>query len=240
MNTLLSLEHATIGYHDRVVLRDVSFDISPGTSLALIGSNGSGKTTFLKSLAGIQPLVRGTLHLGTRSDGGLVRVGYVPQRGMVNALVRLKAREVVEMGTYGLLRPWQGLGPDERERIRQSLIAVELLDRQDKLYSSLSGGQQQRVLIARALATRPDLLLLDEPLASLDQASVQSIREVFLKLQTELNVALIWADHALPTLEGILCEALIIEDQHLRKQAFDASLYSGSPCTLLSGDSFVE
>ena len=182
MNTLLSLEHATIGYHDRVVLRDVSFDISPGTSLALIGSNGSGKTTFLKSLAGIQPLVRGTLHLGTRSDGGLVRVGYVPQRGMVNALVRLKAREVVEMGTYGLLRPWQGLGPDERERIRQSLIAVELLDRQDKLYSSLSGGQQQRVAIARALVNKPAIILADEPTGNLDSHTKKEIMDLIMSI----------------------------------------------------------
>ena len=224
MEALLTLKDASIGYGDKVVLRHVSLAIHPGASIALLGSNGSGKTTFLKTLAGILPLIEGTYQLHTQANGRAVQVGYIPQRAMLNGLFQLKAKEVVEMGTYGSLRPWQGLGHVERDRVNWSMNEVDVFDLRNKPYSYLSGGQQQRVLIARALASNPDILLLDEPLASLDQQSIQTMVVLFNKLQVDGNLALIWADHALPTLEGVLREALVIEQEGLRRQEFDAAI----------------
>ncbi|WP_447971747.1 metal ABC transporter ATP-binding protein [Nitrospira sp. M1] len=218
MSELLSLDHVSIGYAEKVVLRDVSLKVYPGASMALLGSNGSGKTTFLKTLAGIIPILNGQLTLNRTSNGQAVRVGYIPQRAMLNGLFQLKAKEVVEMGTYGTLRPWQGLGSDERDRVEWSMREVEMTHCRNEPYALLSGGQQQRLLIARALASNPDILLLDEPLASLDQQSIQSMLALFTKLQADVNLALIWADHALPTLDGVLRDALTIEQQTLTCQ----------------------
>lgn len=222
MSTLLTLQHASIGYPERIVLRDVALEIAPGASLALLGSNGSGKTTFLKTVAGIVPLLQGQLILSRTSNGQTVKVGYIPQRAMLNGLFQLKAKEVIEMGTYGALWPWQGLGQAERARVNWSLKEVEMFHCRNEPYALLSGGQQQRILIARALASNPDILLLDEPLASLDQQSIQSMLTLFAKLQADVNLALIWADHALPTLGGVLGEALVIEQETLIRKPFTA------------------
>lgn len=231
MDTLLTLRRASVGYGDRVVLRDVSLEIHAGASIALLGSNGSGKTTFLKTLAGILPLLGGSFELSKRANGRGVQVGYIPQRSILNGLLQLKAKEVVEMGTYGSLRPWQGLGRAERDRVDWSMKEVEVFDLRDQPYAVLSGGQQQRVLIARALASDPDMLLLDEPLASLDQRSIQTILALFKKLQVDINVALVWADHALPTLGGVLREALVLEQESLKRQEFNPqeSMQAGCP-----------
>lgn len=223
MPPLLLLQQANIGYEGKAVIHDVSLEIHAGASFALIGSNGAGKTTFLKSLAGILPLVDGTMRLGLHSDGTPVKIGYIPQRAMLNGLLPLKASEVVEMGTYGTLRPWQGLGQTERQRIEWSMKEVEVFELRNEPFSFLSGGQQQRVLIARALASNPDMLLLDEPLASLDQQSIKTMLALFTKIQADVNLALIWADHALPTLGGVLRETLIIENGILNRQNVNPS-----------------
>ncbi len=228
MSALLTLQHASVGYADKAVLRNISLEIQPGASIALLGSNGSGKTTFLKTLAGILPLLEGTMRLSVQPDGTPVKVGYIPQRAMLNGLFQLKACEVVEMGTYGTLRPWQGLGQKERNRVEWSMREVDVFDLRDEPFSFLSGGQQQRVLIARALASDPDMLLLDEPLASLDQQSIQTMLALFTKLQADANLTLLWADHALPTLGGVLRETLVIENDMVRKQEFDPVRAKGS------------
>lgn len=224
MSSLLTLHNAHIGFVDRVVLRNVSLEINPGASYALVGENGSGKTTLLKTLAGILPLLSGTCQLARKPDGQHTKVGYIPQRAMLNGLLSLKVREVIEMGTFGSLKPWQRLGHDERYRVSWSMKEVDVFHLQKESYAYLSGGQQQRVLIARALASDPDILLLDEPLASLDQQSIQTMVELFTKLQENGRLAVIWADHALPTLGGVLREALCIERHELRRNTFESTL----------------
>ncbi len=240
MEALLSLQHANIGYGDKVVLYDVSLEIHPGASIALLGSNGSGKTTFLKTLAGILPLLEGTLRLSKRENGRAVQVGYIPQRAMLNGLFQLKAEEVVEMGTYGALRPWQNLGQEQRNRINWSMREVDVFNLRNEPYSFLSGGQQQRVLIARALASAPDILLLDEPLASLDQPSIQTMLRLFTKLQSDVDLALIWADHALPTLGGVLREALVINDDGLYRKEYDVAVSTRTSVSKVEKESYFE
>ena len=165
----ISLENVTIGYQGFPILEKVSLEIFPGDSYAVLGPNGSGKTAFLKTIAGILSPIEGKLHRLNSDGNDSLRVGYVPQRAALTGLLPLTVGEVVQMGTYGNVKPWQRLGSVERDKIGWAVQEVEIEDLERKRYSELSGGQQQRTLIARALASDPAVLVLDEPLASLDK-----------------------------------------------------------------------
>ena len=222
MSTLLSLHQVNIGYHSKAVLRNVSLDIFSGESVAILGSNGSGKTTFLKTIAGIFPVLSGEIRFTSPEVGRPVRIGYVPQRMSMDGVLPLTVVEVVEMGTYGSLKPWQSLNVQERESVNWSLNSVDIENLRHKLYWELSGGQQQRVLIARAMVSHPDLLVLDEPLASLDRDSVRSMVALLGKLKMDTGLTLLWADHFLPALQEVVQEVLLIEGTDLvRYQAND-------------------
>ena len=222
MPTLLSLHQVNIGYLGKTVLRNVSLDIASGESVAILGSNGSGKTTFLKTIAGIFPVLSGEIRFASPEAGRPIRIGYVPQRMSMEGVLPLTVAEVVEMGTYGNLKPWQSLNAQERKSVDWSLNSVDIENLRHKLYWELSGGQQQRVLIARAMVAHPDLLVLDEPLASLDRDSVRSMVALLGKLKTGTGVTLLWADHFLPALQEVVQEVLLIEGTGLvRYQADD-------------------
>jgi len=122
------------------------------------------------------------------SNSEFVRVGYVPQRATGSGLLPLTIKEVVEMGTYGALKPWQRLGKKELDQLSWAMEQVGITELQNKRYSDLSGGQQQRVLIARALAMNPSVLVLDEPLASLDRKSARSTILLLNTLRTKDNM----------------------------------------------------
>ena len=140
----------------------------------------------------------------------------------MEGVLPLTVAEVVEMGTYGNLKPWQSLSIQERESVDWSLNSVDIENLRHKLYWELSGGQQQRVLIARAMVAHPDLLVLDEPLASLDRDSVRSMVALLGKLKMGTGLTLLWADHFLPALQEVVQEVLLIEGTGLvRYQADD-------------------
>ena len=222
MPTLLSLHQVSIGYLSKAILRNVSLDISSGESVAILGSNGSGKTTFLKTIAGIFPVLSGEIRFASPEAGRPIRIGYVPQRMSMEGVLPLTVEEVVEMGTYGTLKPWQSLKVQDRESVDWSLHSVDIENLRHKLYWELSGGQQQRVLIARAMVSHPDLLVLDEPLASLDRESVRSMVALLGKLKMGTSLTLLWADHFLPALQEVVQEVLLIEGTGLvRYQADD-------------------
>lgn len=212
---LLTFRDATIGYPGHPVLRDVTLDVFPGQSVAVFGPNGSGKTAFLKTVAGILRPLAGEVRLQADSAGGGTRVGYVPQRGTLSGLLPLTVQEVVEMGTYGGMKPWHRLGKRERERIGWAMDQVDMGGLAQKAYASLSGGQQQRAVIARALAANPAVLVMDEPLASLDRDSVRSMVRVLTKLRSEGGLTLLWADHFVPALHEVVREVMLIEDARL-------------------------
>ena len=210
MPTLLSLMHVSVGYPDAPILSDVSLDIRSGDAFALFGPNGSGKTTLLKTMAGILPPLAGTIHF-LDEDNSRGRVGYVPQRAALQVLLPLSVEEVVLMGTYGSLKPWQGVGKTQRDRANWALDTMGMSELAGTRYATLSGGQQQRVLIARALAASPHVLILDEPMASLDTRSADQLAAVLNRLKEQSSVAILWADHMAAALRSIVKGAIWIE-----------------------------
>lgn len=221
---ILTFRDATVGYRGHPVLRGVTLDVFPGQSVAVVGPNGSGKTAFLKTVAGILQPLSGELRLQPPAGGQAVRVGYVPQRATVSSLLPLTVYEVVEMGTYESVKPWQRLGARARQRIAWALQQVDVTGLAGKAYADLSGGQQQRVLIARALATNPAILVMDEPLASLDRDSVRAMVVLLAKLRSEDGLTILWADHFVPALHEVVREVMVIEDARLIWSRIDALL----------------
>ncbi|MFI2101973.1 metal ABC transporter ATP-binding protein [Isoptericola sp. NPDC019693] len=168
------------------VLRGVDLTVRRGEVVALLGANGSGKSTLVRTLVGVLPATAGSVRLFGHALGNDVpwgRVGYVPQRVSAAAGVPSTAAEVVASGLlHGrrlrLPRGW-------RARVRDALDLVGLGDRARHATHELSGGQQQRVLIARALVRRPDLLVLDEPVAGVDRPSQEAFAATMTRLVAE-------------------------------------------------------
>lgn len=211
---LLRLEQADLGYAGRVVLEATSLALRAGELVTLLGPNGSGKTTLLRVLAGLEAPLS-----GRRIPRPGLRLGYVPQRERIDPLVPLRAADVVRLGTFGDLRPWQAGGRALRDRVRDALERCRALDLAGRPWRALSGGQRQRVLVARALASRPDLLLLDEPTAGLDAEAEAGIVKLLHALRTEEGIAVCIASHQLEALAGRADRALRIAFGTLREEA---------------------
>jgi manganese/zinc/iron transport system ATP- binding protein len=194
---LLTLANLTIGYEGHPVLGPVNVKLERGSFTGLLGTNGSGKSTLIKTILGILPPLEGQALL-TGPDGRAPVLGYVPQREALDPIFLLSSFEVVLMGACVRVKPGRFMGKAERDWARQCLreTGAEAFER--KPFSQLSGGQRQRVLIARALAAKPDLLLLDEPTAGIDAAASQAILELLKHLHQERHMTILMVNHDLP------------------------------------------
>ena len=203
---LIRVERAELGYPGRVVLRDVSLELRQSEFVAVLGANGSGKTTLLRSLLGFLPPLRGTIERAPR-----LRVGYVPQRETLDDLYPLTARDVATMGTFADVPFWRRIGARERARTRAALEACGATPFERTRYSELSGGQRQRVLIARALATDPQILLLDEPTAGVDRVAEKAILEVLGLLRSERALSIWMVTHHADAAHGAVDRTVIVD-----------------------------
>ncbi len=195
------------------VLRGITLSVGTGEAVAVLGANGSGKSTLIRALLGLTPVHRGSVELfGTplRSFRHWSAVGYVPQRSPA-ALGNAKVTEVVASGRLALRRPFVPPSRADRAAVTGALEAVGLGDRAADRLSLLSGGQQQRVLIARALAGRPRLLVLDEPTAGVDLAQ-QSVLAGTLAERVTDGATVIVVLHDVGVLAPLITRALVLTD----------------------------
>ncbi|MFI7488676.1 metal ABC transporter ATP-binding protein [Micromonospora echinaurantiaca] len=211
---VITVTHGVVGYDGRPVLRDVSLTVTAGEVVAVLGANGSGKSTLIRAVLGLVPLSAGSVTLFDRPLRRFRqwhRIGYVPQRLGVGGGVPATVREVVASGRLarrGVLRP---PGAADRAAVDAALAAVGLADRARDPVATLSGGQQQRTLIARALAGRPELLVLDEPTAGVDahsqEAFAGALRDFVAGGGTVLLVA-----HELGPLRPLISRAVVVHE----------------------------
>jgi zinc/manganese transport system ATP-binding protein len=189
----------------RTIWADVSFDVAPGEFVAVLGPNGSGKSTLLKALLGMTP-VRGTVEvLGARPGRRNSRIGYVPQRSAFDPSLRIRGIDVVALGLdgarWGTPLPWltRFIAPrrfrDRQHRLEHVIQMVGADDYARRPIGRCSGGEQQRLLIAQVLLRRPKLLLLDEPLESLDVPSQAGISALVRDICRREGVAVIMVAH---------------------------------------------
>ncbi len=178
-------------YGNRVVLRDVSFELEAGAHLAVVGPNGAGKSTLLRVVGGLLPWVRGTIRVHGHAPRDHLCMAYVPQRSDVDWRFPVTVNDVVMMGRAGKLGPFRRAGEADRKLVTGAIERVGLADRAHRQVGDLSGGEQQRMFIARAMAQEAEIVLMDEPLAGLDVPSEAGVLALLDQLdRTSLLVAL--------------------------------------------------
>ena len=204
-NSIIEFSNVSIGYGRRVVHNNLNLSIERNDFIGLVGPNGSGKTTFLKTLLGnIKPLS------GKIEKNNLV-FGYVPQRDIVQPLLPYNVHDVVMMGRYSLLGLFKSPSMQDEQIVNESLERVGIGAIKSVNYNSLSGGQRQRVLIARALAVKPDVLILDEPTNGLDTPSHYSVLNLISELHDEYNLTILIVSHLLTDVANLVKKIMLFE-----------------------------
>jgi zinc/manganese transport system ATP-binding protein len=202
---VLEVDHVSVSFGGRTILDEVSFDVRRGEFTGLIGSNGVGKTTLLRTILGLQRLDSGEIRVeGDPLSRHNHKLGYVPQKVVLDADIPMRARDFVALGLdaqrYGFSRRTKS----QRDRVDEILRDVDAERFGDSRVGSLSGGEQQRVLIAHALVGEPSLLLLDEPLANLDPKSVQEIVSLLHSVTSDHDVAVLLSAHEMNALLPVM------------------------------------
>lgn len=195
MKTIVSLEDVWVYYNSEPALRDVSIQIKERDFLGIIGPNGGGKTTLLKVMLGLLKPSRGTVRvLGKNPRESHRGVGYVPQSSLFDKYFPISAWQVTLMGRYGHTGLFRRYTAEDKEAAEEALRRVGMWQYKNRQIGELSGGQQKRVLIARALSTRPTIMLLDEPMESVDSKVQTEFYELLQELRQEMAIVLVSHD----------------------------------------------
>ncbi len=172
MTPLVECRALAVGYGGRAVVRDIDLSLDPGTWLAVIGTNGSGKSTFLKTLAGLIAPVQGAVQVaGAPPAERAAVVSYLSQSHEQGFLLPIRSRDVVRMGRWPARGLMGRLRSDDEQMVDRAMDALGIRDLADEPLGTLSGGQCQRVHLAQATCRNAQLMLLDEPTSGLDAAS---------------------------------------------------------------------
>ena len=212
MTAALRLHRAAFGYGDRPVVAGVDLTVEPGAVVAVLGPNGSGKSTIVRGVLGLADHLGGTVEvLGTPLDRLRDRaaIGYVPQHHSLSTSVAATVREVVACGRLPRRRWWQPRTRADEQIVERAIATVGLPDRAGQEVSHLSGGQQRRVLIARALASEPEILLMDEPTAGVDHANQLVLAEVLSRLAAQ-GTTMIIVTHELDALHDLVTRVVCV------------------------------
>jgi zinc transport system ATP-binding protein len=225
---VLELRDVSVGYEDQAAVKGVNLAIVPGDVVALIGPNGSGKSTLVRGILGLAQVLDGEVRLFGDPDPGAGehrRIGYVPQRHTVGGAIPSTVEEVVGSGRLVHRRWYQRASAGDRAAVAEAIEAVGLADRSRAMVSTLSGGQQRRVLIARALAGRPDMLIMDEPTAGVDAESQETLVRTLHSLVAR-GLTLLIVTHEIAPLRPMLTRAVAMSGGRVVR---DTPLTPGDP-----------
>lgn len=206
MSYLIKLEDVTIGYESKGILGPLGFSVERDQFWGIMGPNGGGKSTLLMTLLGLLPPVKGDIE---RRDG--IIFGYVPQNEKFDAIFPVTVYEIVSMGRYCRVAPGKKLSEADKEAVSMSLEKIGILHLQERTYRSLSGGEKQRTLLARAIAGGPDILVLDEPTASIDIKGEAQIMELVEQIKRETGLTVLMVSHFLDTVAKYADRIILID-----------------------------
>lgn len=195
MTALIKLENVSFSYGGASVLQDIDLDINKGEFLGLVGPNAGGKSTLLKLILGLLKPSRGKVTLfGKSPKVGRARVGYCPQYTQFSRNFPITVEEVVLLGRLGKARILGGYSKQDKEIALSAMRSTEVEMIKNANITDLSGGQLQRVLIARALACEPEVLILDEPTANIDQRVEVDIFQLLKKFNEQMTIIVVSHD----------------------------------------------
>ena len=215
----IRLRDAAVRLGGRTVWHDVTLEIGRGEFVAVLGPNGAGKSTLCRAILGLQPLAAGSATvLGESVRRGSPRIGYVPQRRRFEPGLRVRGRDIVSLGLDGghwgvtppLATRFSARHRERRRRVDEVIELVGASEYADRVAGDLSGGEQQRLLLAQALAGRPAVLLLDEPLDSLDPSNQRAVSELAGRIARDGRVTVLLVAHDVNPLLGHLDRVLYL------------------------------
>ena len=206
----------------RTIWSEATFEVPAGGIVAVIGSNGAGKTTLLQVVLGLIAPASGRVRVFGEAPGEVnERIGYVPQSFGSTVGEAIRARDVVMLGLNGNRWGFGGATQDEQRRVDEVLAAVDAKAVANNRVSQLSGGQRQRVALAEALVAGPAMLILDEPLASLDLRNQREIVALLQRINQEFGVTILVVAHDLNPLLNVLTSAIYLLDGHAHFDTLD-------------------
>jgi len=207
MPPIITISRLDFAYGEQLVLKHVDLQVERGSTLGLIGPNGGGKTTLLRLLLGLHRPTRGSITIDGLSPAAAIRrgdvIGYLPQIRSVPSNLPLSVRQTLRLGLVGKTGMLRGYARQDLDFVDSLLDRVGLRDLADTPVGELSGGQQQRVFIARAVAPRPRLLLLDEPTTGIDRSGQQRFVDFIQGLKQELGLTVVFSSHDLRTVSSM-------------------------------------
>ncbi len=198
-NNIISCTNLSVGYGEEAVLSNINLQIRAGSFLPFVGPNGVGKTTLLRTILGfLQPLAGELIHPFAK-----IPPGYVPQVSTLDRLYPVTAREVVCMGLYPRLGPWRKADRSMLNEVDGYLERFELSHHAHRPLEELSGGMRQKIMIARALVTGADVLIMDEPAAGLDEQSEFGLIRLLHQLAKHDQKTVLFAQHSIEPVIGL-------------------------------------
>lgn len=228
--SIINFKDVSIGYGNKIIHSNINVEIEQNDFIGLVGPNGSGKTTFLKTLLGNIKPISGVI------DKKDVTFGYVPQRDTVQPLLPYTVHDVVMMGRYSLMGLLKKPSKSDKEKVDECIEKVGIADLKNHNYNSLSGGQRQRTLIARALAVRPDVLILDEPTNGMDTPSHYSLLNLISELHIKRNLTILLVSHLLSDVANLVKKLMLFESGKFQSGSIEEMLSEKNLAQTYSAD----
>lgn len=222
--TLISLRDVTMQFDRKVTLNDINLDICRGDFIAITGPNGGGKTTLLRIILRLLDPSKGSVtYLGDKGSGKRLRIGYLPQKNLIDSSFPVTVKEVT---AFGLMNTPDITKEERMRRIDDTIRLMGLSDHADNAISELSGGQLQRALIGRAIISRPEVLVMDEPLSYLDKDYEHKLYHIIEELAPTTTIILV--SHEMSAIAGMANRHLIIN--HSLQECHASRHYAHDAC----------
>ena len=206
MSEIIKLENASIGFKNTPILGGINFSVSNDEFWGVVGPNGGGKTTLLKTIIGLKGVIQGEYTVKES-----IRFGYVPQHEKYDGIFPISVSELVGMGRYSKVPFGSRMAASDWETVNESMEKVGIFHLRNKTFRSLSGGEKQRTLIAKSISSEPDVLVLDEPTASLDIKGEAEVMSLIQSLKNEFNLTVIMVSHFVDTIEKYTDKVALVD-----------------------------